>query len=72
MSINLSIDFNQLKSLITQCGIEEKTELVRMIEKDTVNARFQQLLRTLKTEDLSLEEIIELVRERLPPCSPQP
>lgn len=72
MSINLSIDFNQLKSLITQCGIEEKTELVRMIEKDTVNARFQQLLRTLKTEELSLEEIIELVRERLPPCSPQP
>ncbi len=67
MSISLSIDFNQLKSLITQCGIEEKTELVRMLEKDTFQARFQQLLRTLKTDELSLEEItaeVESVRER--------
>ena len=33
MNISLKIDFNQLKSLITQCGIEEKTEIIRMLEK---------------------------------------
>ena len=36
MNLSLTIDFNQLKSLITQCGIEEKTQIVRMLEKDTL------------------------------------
>lgn len=35
MSISLAINFNQLKSLITQCEIEEKTEIIRILEKET-------------------------------------
>lgn len=67
MNISLTIDFNQLKSLITQCGLEEKTEIVRMLEKDTFPVRFQQLLSKLRTDDLTLEEItaeVESVREQ--------
>jgi hypothetical protein len=67
MSISLSIDFNQLKSMITQCGIEEKAELVRMLERDTFPLRFQQLLSKLRTDELTLDEItaeVESVRER--------
>lgn len=67
MSISLFIDFNQLKSMITQCGIEEKAELVRMLERDTFPLRFQQLLSKLKTDELTLDEItaeVESVREK--------
>ncbi|MEZ4525518.1 MAG: hypothetical protein R2941_06305 [Desulfobacterales bacterium] len=67
MSLNLSIDFRQLKSLITQCGVEEKVEIIRMLEKDTFPLRFRQFLGKVKTDDLSLEEItaeVETVREK--------
>ncbi len=67
MNLSLAIDFNQLKSLITQCGIEEKTEIVRMLEKDTFPLRFKRLLSKIRTDDLTLEEItaqVETVREK--------
>ncbi len=65
MNLTVSIDFNQLKSLINQCGTEEKTEIIRMLEKDTFSFRFQQFLDKVKTDDLTLEEItaeVETVR----------
>lgn len=61
MDITLSIDFNQLKSLITQCGIEEKTEIVQMLEKDTFPHRFNKFLDKIRTNDLTLEEITDEV-----------
>jgi len=67
MSLSLTIDFEQLKSLITQCGIEEKTEIVRMLEKDTFPLRLNQFLSKIRTDDLSLEEItaeVEAVRKK--------
>ena len=67
MDLNLAIDFNQLKSLITQCGIEEKTEIIRMLEKDTFSLRFDSFMRKIRTDDLALEEItteVEIVREK--------
>jgi hypothetical protein len=67
MSLNLSINFSQLKSLITQCGTEQKAEIIRMLEKDTFPLRFRQFLDKVKTDELTLEEItaeVETVRER--------
>ena len=67
MNLNLAIDFNQLKSLIAQCGIEEKTEIVRMLEKDTFPLRFHRLMDNIGKTDISLEEItaeVESVREK--------
>jgi hypothetical protein len=67
MNFNLALDFSQLKALIAQCGIEEKTELARMLEKDTFSHRFSCLLDRIRTDELSLEEItaeVEAVRER--------
>lgn len=67
MNLSLTIDFNQLKSLIAQCGVEEKTEIVRILEKDTFPLRFNQFLSKIKTDDLTLEEItaeVETVREQ--------
>lgn len=49
----------QLKALVKQCGIEEKIELVRVLEEDTLKIRFKRLLEELKTDaaDLTFEEI---------------
>jgi hypothetical protein len=65
MNLSLTIDFNQLKSLITQCGIEEKTQIVRMLEKDTLPLRFNQFMNKIRTDGLTLKEItaeVETVR----------
>jgi len=67
MNLNLAIDFNQLKSLIAQCGVEEKTEIVQMLEKDTFSLRFHRLMNKIRKTDVSLEEItaeVEAVREK--------
>ncbi len=67
MNLSLEIDFNQLKSLIAQCGIEEKTEIVRMLEKDTFPHRFNRFLSKVRTDELTLEEItaeVETVRKK--------
>lgn len=67
MNLSLAIDFNQLKSLITQCGIEEKTEIIQMLEKDTFPLRFHRFLNKIRTNDLTLEEItaeVETVRDK--------
>ena len=48
--------------------MEEKTELVRMLEKDTFPFRFAQLLNKVRTNDLTLAEItaeVETVREKI-------
>uniref|UniRef100_Q3APQ4 Uncharacterized protein n=1 Tax=Chlorobium chlorochromatii (strain CaD3) TaxID=340177 RepID=Q3APQ4_CHLCH len=67
MNVSLAIDFNQLKSLIAQCGIEEKTQIVQMLEKDTFPLRFNALLEKVKTDQLTLHDItteIETVRQQ--------
>lgn len=67
MNLNVAIDFNQLKSLIAQCGIEEKTAIVRMLEKDTFPLRFHRLMNNIRKTDVSMEEItaeVEAVREK--------
>ena len=67
MNLSLTIDFNQLKSLITQCGIEEKTQIVQMLEKDTLPLRFNQFMNRIRTDELTLKEItaeVETVREK--------
>ncbi|MCD6185323.1 MAG: hypothetical protein J7K84_05965 [Deltaproteobacteria bacterium] len=67
MNLNLAIDFNQLKLLITQCGIEEKTDIIQMLEKDTFPLRFDRFLNKIKTDDLTIEKItaeVETAREQ--------
>lgn len=64
----LSSDFEQLKALVKQCGIEEKIELVRMLEEETFPDRFKSILEKLRmdAEDLTFEEItaeVEAVRQ---------
>jgi hypothetical protein len=65
MSVSSSIDLDQLKRLIGQRNINEKLELIRVLEKDTYSIRFRQLLKRMKIDDLTLDEItteVESVR----------
>ena len=67
MSVSLMLDVEQLKTLVTQCSFEEKVELARFLEEETFEGRFSQLLKRLRTDELSLEDItqeVETVRRQ--------
>ncbi len=66
MNVSISINFSQLKSIISQCNTDEKIELLKLLEKDTFAVRFKRFLNSVKTEELSLEDItqeVEAVRQ---------
>jgi hypothetical protein len=65
MRLDSSIDLNKLKRLIGQRDINEKLELIRVLEKDTYPIRFRKLLKRMKIDDLTFDEItseVETVR----------
>lgn len=66
MNMPISVDFSQIKTIIEQCNIDEKIELLKLLEKETFSTRFKQLLNQVKTDELNLEEItaeVEAVRQ---------
>lgn len=66
MNISVSIDFMQLKRAVTQCDVNEKLELLRLLENETFPNRFKKLLEQIKTDSLDLDDItseVEAVRQ---------
>lgn len=66
MNISIAIDFAQLKSVVEQCNLDEKLELLHLLEKETFASRFKHLLQQIKTDELSLDDItaeVETVRQ---------
>lgn len=66
MNVSISIDFSQLKAVISQCNLEEKLELLQLLEKDTFSVRFKNFLNSVQTDEISLEDItneVESVRQ---------
>ena len=61
MNGSISIDFLQLKAVIAQCNLDEKLELLQLLEKDTFTVRFNMFLNSVKTDEFSLEDITEEV-----------
>jgi hypothetical protein len=67
MNISISLDFSQLKSVVSQCNLEEKLELLQLLEKETFSVRFKNFLNSVQTDELSLEDItneVEAVRKK--------
>ena len=67
MNATLSVDFSQLKSLITQFDVNKKIELIKILEKETFPIRFEEFLSRIKTDEIDLNEItreVEIVREK--------
>jgi len=56
----------QLKSAVTQCDVNEKLELLRLLENETFPSRFKKLLEQIKADSLDLDDItaeVEAVRQ---------
>lgn len=67
MSVNLPIDINQLKRLVVQCSVNDKVELIRFLEKETFPIRFNRVLKKMKSNDLTFDEVtseVEFVRSQ--------
>lgn len=65
-SLKLNIEFNQLLTVIKQCDVNQKLAIVKAIEKDTFKIRFKELIKELKVNDITIDEIneeVELVRK---------
>jgi uncharacterized protein YqgV (UPF0045/DUF77 family) len=66
MNLSVSINFCQLKTVVEQCNVEEKLELLQLLEKETFAIRFKKFLAQIKTDELTLEDItaeVEAVRQ---------
>jgi hypothetical protein len=66
MNLSISIDFPQLKTVVEQCNLNEKLELLQLLEKETFSIRFKNFLKSIQTDELSLEDItaeVEAVRQ---------
>ena len=61
MNPSTVLDLSQLKTIIAQCNLEEKLELLQFLEKDTFSVRFNKFLESVKTDKLTLEEITQEV-----------
>ena len=66
MKVSIAINFSQLKNIVEQCDLDQKLELLKLLEKETFTVRFKRFLGAIKNDDLSLEDItaeVEAVRE---------
>ena len=62
-TINIELDKVQLIDIIGQLEIRDKIELLDLLRQNTFLARFQRLLKDLRTDDLSLDEITQEVEK---------
>jgi hypothetical protein len=66
-TLNLKIDKSQLVELINQLDYKDKIEVLDSFVKSTYIKRFKKLLSTLRTNELSLDDItreVEIVRKK--------
>lgn len=60
---NIQLNKKQIFSLISQLNEKEKIDLLKKLQKSTWLIRFENLLKTLRTDELSNEEITDIVEE---------
>ncbi|OIP76560.1 MAG: hypothetical protein AUK48_05635 [Oscillatoriales cyanobacterium CG2_30_44_21] len=66
MNVSISIDFLQLKHIVKQCDLDQKLELLKLLEQETFAVRFKNFLQVVRNDELNLEDItaeVEAVRE---------
>ncbi len=56
---SLPISFEQILTLVKQLPHHQKLQLIKELEKETLNNRLTKLLETFETEEVSLETITE-------------
>ena len=70
--MNISIDFPQLKSIVQQCNLQEKLELLSLLAQDAFASKLNTIEKTEKiTHDLGIEPQIIKANETVIKKAPQ-
>lgn len=67
-ALQIDITFDQLLSMVKQLPRQQKLRLTKELEKETIDSKLSQLLKTFKTKELDLKTIneeVELVRQKI-------
>jgi hypothetical protein len=66
-AIQLEVTYDQVLSLVRKLPARQKIKLTKDLEKEAINSKLGEILKTFKTNELSLDVInkeAELVREK--------
>ena len=67
-ALNIDITFDQVLNLVKQLPTKDKIKLTKELEKEGIDSKLTRLLKTFKTNELSLDLInseVEMVRQRI-------
>ncbi len=67
-AFQIDFTFNQVLNLVMQLPTKEKIRITKELEKEGINSKLSSLLKTFKTDKLSLETIneeVEIVRQQI-------
>jgi hypothetical protein len=67
-ALQIDFTFNQVLNLVMQLPTKEKIKLSKELEKEGIKSKLSNLLKTFKTDELSLETIneeVEIVRQQI-------
>ncbi len=67
-ALQVDISFEQVLALVKQLPRQEKIKPTKELEKEGIETKLEELLNTFRTEELSIETIIEeveIVRQQL-------
>jgi hypothetical protein len=66
-AIQLDITYDQVLSLVRKLPVQQKIKLSKDLEKEGINSKLGEILKSFKTNELSLETInkeVETVRQK--------
>jgi hypothetical protein len=67
-AVQIDLTFEQVLSVVKQLPKEQQVQLTKELEKEVIGDKLSRLLRSFRTNDLSLETIneeVELVRKEI-------
>lgn len=67
-ALQIDITFDQILALVSQLSKQEKIKLTKELEKEGIESKLSELLKTFKTEELTLETVdeeVEIVRQQI-------
>ena len=67
-ALQVDITFDQVLALVRQLPTKEKIKLTKELEKEGIETKLSELLRTFRTKELNLDTInkeVEIVRQKM-------
>lgn len=67
-AVKIELTFDQLLSMVRQLPKKQKIQLTKELEKEVLDSKLSDLLKTFKTNKLDLETInaeVEMVRQKI-------